>query len=104
MKSSAFAPPRLTVPMRFAVPRTGKQSRSWRRRARTPKAYGRKPKQRTAWRRRGVVANAAETAAKIERLQARVADRMPHYVDKVVAVAREWLDQPSQQPEMVTDE
>ncbi len=47
---------------------------------------------------------AAETAAEIERLQARVADRMPHDVDKVVAVARGWLDQPSQQPETVTDE
>ena len=45
----------------------------------------------------------AETATEIECLQARVGDRMPYYVDKVAAAAREWLDQPSQQPKMVTD-
>jgi hypothetical protein len=45
----------------------------------------------------------AETIAEIDRLQAGVADRMPHYVDEVVAVAREWLDQSPQRSTAVTE-
>ena len=44
-----------------------------------------------------------ETTADIDRVQARVADRMPRYVDEVVAVAREWLDQSPQRPTAVTE-
>ena len=45
----------------------------------------------------------AQTAAEIERLQARVAERMPQYVDKVVSMARVWLDELPQRPIVVTD-
>ena len=38
----------------------------------------------------------AQNAAEIERLQKHAAERMPHYVDRVVSLARNWLDEPPQ--------
>ena len=35
----------------------------------------------------------AQTAAEVEQLQTRVAQRMPDLVDRVVSLAREWLDE-----------
>jgi cell division septum initiation protein DivIVA len=37
----------------------------------------------------------AQNTAEIDRLRARATERMPRYVDKVVALAREWLDDPA---------
>ena len=37
----------------------------------------------------------AQNAAEIERLRARAVEQMPRYVDKVVALARAWLDDPA---------
>ena len=38
----------------------------------------------------------AQNTAEIERLQKRAAERMPHYVDQVVSLARNWLDESPQ--------
>ena len=37
----------------------------------------------------------AQNAAEIERLRARAAEQMPRYVEKVVTLARAWLDDPA---------
>ena len=37
----------------------------------------------------------AQNAAEIERLRARAAEQMPCYVEKVVTLARAWLDEPA---------
>jgi vacuolar-type H+-ATPase subunit E/Vma4 len=45
----------------------------------------------------------AQNAVEVGRLQKRSAERMGHYVDRVVSLAREWLDESPQSSTVITN-